>query len=187
MALHRTNGELFTERRSIDDAVFNSFEKSDHGSRVLRRGRKFGRITKHKLSRWIFLLTALLSILLTVYGLKMFFQGEDRDMCLFSSPGILYGYIQIVSHCPSCIREIQLHDFSLLVFIDNGFVTQLKWNPSSQQYHTVYKKNVTYKKILWYLMMERRLKKILWCLMMERCLKGSAESVRLVALILIYL
>ena len=83
MALHRTNGELFTERRNIVDAVFNSFEKSDHGSRVLRRGRKFGRITKHKLSRWIFLLTALLSILLTVYGLKMFFQGEDRDMYLF--------------------------------------------------------------------------------------------------------
>ncbi|KAH1053827.1 hypothetical protein GLYMA_08G300400v4 [Glycine max] len=76
MALHRTNGELFTERRNIVDAVFNSFEKSDHGSRVLRRGRRFGRITKHKLSRWIFLLTALLSILLTVYGLKMFFQAK---------------------------------------------------------------------------------------------------------------
>jgi len=77
MALYRTNGELLTERRGIIDAVFNSFGKSDHGSRGLRRGRRFGRITKHKLSRWIFLLTALISILLTVYGLKMFFQGED--------------------------------------------------------------------------------------------------------------
>ncbi|XP_027919566.1 uncharacterized protein LOC114178070 isoform X2 [Vigna unguiculata] len=76
MALYRTSGELLTERRSIIDAVFNSFEKSDHGSRGLRRGRRFGRITKHKLSRWIFLLTALISILLTVYGLKMFFQAK---------------------------------------------------------------------------------------------------------------
>lgn len=76
MALHRSNGESFTERRSFIDAVINSFGKSDHGSRVLRRGRRFGRITKHRLSRWIFLLTALLSILLTVYGLKMFIQAK---------------------------------------------------------------------------------------------------------------
>ncbi|BAT74526.1 probable hexosyltransferase MUCI70 [Vigna umbellata] len=76
MALYRTSGELLTERRGIIDAVFNSFEKSDHGSRGLRRGRRFGRITKHKLSRWMFLLTALISILLTVYGLKMFFQAK---------------------------------------------------------------------------------------------------------------
>ncbi|TKY58848.1 hypothetical protein E2542_SST15920 [Spatholobus suberectus] len=76
MALYRNNGELLTERRSIIDHVFNSFEKSDHGSRVSRRGRRFGRITKHRLSRWIFLLTALFSILLTVYGLKMFFQAK---------------------------------------------------------------------------------------------------------------
>jgi len=84
MALYRSNGELFTERKGIIDAVFNSFGKSDHGSRVLRRGRRFGRITKHKLSRWIFLLTAFLSILLSLYGLKMFFQGEVRDMSLSS-------------------------------------------------------------------------------------------------------
>ncbi|KAK7386973.1 hypothetical protein VNO78_27392 [Psophocarpus tetragonolobus] len=76
MALHRTNGELFIERRSIIDSVFNSFGKNDHASRVLRRGRRFSRITKHKLSRWIFILTALLSILLTFYGLKMFFQAK---------------------------------------------------------------------------------------------------------------
>ncbi|KAK8470753.1 hypothetical protein PHAVU_003G049500 [Phaseolus vulgaris] len=76
MALYRTNGELLTERRGIIDAVFSSFGKSDHGSRALRRSRRFGRITKHKLSRWIFLLTALISILLTLYGLKMFFQAK---------------------------------------------------------------------------------------------------------------
>ncbi|KAK7362281.1 hypothetical protein VNO77_04391 [Canavalia gladiata] len=84
MALLRNNGELFTERRGIIDAVFSSFGKSDHGSRVLRRGRRFGRITKHRLSHWIFLLTALLSILLTVYGLKMFFQAKMESR--FSIP-----------------------------------------------------------------------------------------------------
>ena len=76
MALYRNNGELFTERRGIIDAVVISLGKSDHGSRVLRRGRRFGRITKHRLSRWIVLVTALFSVYLTVYGLKMFFQGE---------------------------------------------------------------------------------------------------------------
>ncbi|KAL2344517.1 hypothetical protein Fmac_005802 [Flemingia macrophylla] len=76
MALHRINGELFSERRGIVDGVFNSFGKIDHGSRISRRGRRFGRITKLKLSRWIFLLTAILSILLTFFGLKMFYQAK---------------------------------------------------------------------------------------------------------------
>ncbi|RDY10342.1 hypothetical protein CR513_05151, partial [Mucuna pruriens] len=83
--LYRNNGELFSERRGIIDAVFNSFGKSDNGSRVFRRGRRFGRITKHRLSRWIFILTAFFSILLTVYGLKMFFQGEAKDMAKMES------------------------------------------------------------------------------------------------------
>lgn len=82
MALHRTNGELFSERRGIVDAVFNSFGKSDHGSRVLRRGRRFGRITKLKLSRWIFLLAAILSMLLTFFGLKMFYQAKMESKFL---------------------------------------------------------------------------------------------------------
>ncbi|XP_027346945.1 uncharacterized protein LOC113858472 isoform X2 [Abrus precatorius] len=84
MALYRNNGELFTERRGIIDAVFSSFRKSDHGSRVLRRGRRFGRITKQRLSRLIFLITAFLSISLTVYGLKMFFQAKMESR--FSNP-----------------------------------------------------------------------------------------------------
>lgn len=83
-ALYRNNGELFTERRGIIDAAFNFIGKSDHGSRLSRRGRRFGRITKHRLARWVFLLTALFSMYLTVYGLKMFFQGETRDMGLSS-------------------------------------------------------------------------------------------------------
>ncbi|KAL1327728.1 probable hexosyltransferase MUCI70 isoform X1 [Arachis hypogaea] len=72
MALYRNNGELLTERRGIIDAVVNSLGKSDHGSRILRRGRRLGRITKHRLSRWLLLLTALFSVYFTVCGLKMF-------------------------------------------------------------------------------------------------------------------
>jgi len=85
MALLRNYGELFPERRIIIDAAFNSFGKSDHGSKVSRRGRRFGRIiTKHRLLRWIFLLLTLFSIFLTIYGLKKFVQGEARDMGISS-------------------------------------------------------------------------------------------------------
>jgi hypothetical protein len=84
MALLRNNGELFPERRVIIDAALNSISKSDHGSKVSRRGRRFGRITKHRILRWIILLLALFSIFLTVYGLKKFLQGEARDMGLSS-------------------------------------------------------------------------------------------------------
>ncbi|XP_057419248.1 probable hexosyltransferase MUCI70 [Lotus japonicus] len=76
MALYRNNGELFTERRGVIDAVLSFLGTSDHGSRVLRRGRRFGRITKHRLSRWVFVLTTLFSICLTLYGLKMFYQAK---------------------------------------------------------------------------------------------------------------
>ncbi|KAK7251882.1 hypothetical protein RIF29_35472 [Crotalaria pallida] len=76
MAHYRNNSELFTERRGIIDAIFNSLGKDFNGSRVLRRGRRFGRITKQRLSRWVFFLTALVSVSLTVYGLKMFFQAK---------------------------------------------------------------------------------------------------------------
>ncbi|RYQ84116.1 hypothetical protein Ahy_B10g103036 [Arachis hypogaea] len=64
--------ELLTERRGIIDAVVNSLGKSDHGSRILRRGRRLGWITKHKLSRWLLLLTALFSVYFRVCDLKMF-------------------------------------------------------------------------------------------------------------------
>ncbi|KAL1365756.1 hypothetical protein AAHE18_03G311200 [Arachis hypogaea] len=76
MALYRNNGELLTERRGIIDAVVNSLGKSDHGSRILRRGRRLGRITKHKLSRWLLLLAALFSVYFTVCGLKMFIHAK---------------------------------------------------------------------------------------------------------------
>lgn len=90
MALLRNYGELFPERRIIIDAAFNSFGKSDHGSKVSRRGRRFGRIiTKHRLLRWIFLLLALFSIFLTIYGLKKFVQAKIESR--FSTPRDLPG------------------------------------------------------------------------------------------------
>lgn len=85
MALLRNNAELFPERRLIIDAALNSVAKSDHGSKIVRRGgRRFSRITKQRLLRWSFLLLALFSIFLTVYGLKKFLQGEARDTGLSS-------------------------------------------------------------------------------------------------------
>lgn len=84
MALYRNNGELFTERRGVTDTAFSSLGKSDHGTRVSRRGRRFGRIIKHRLKRSVFVPMALFSIFLTAYGLKMFFQGEAETWA-FSS------------------------------------------------------------------------------------------------------
>ncbi|XLR16760.1 hypothetical protein HN51_037735 [Arachis hypogaea] len=85
MALYRNNGELLTERRGIIDAVVNSLGKSDQGSRILRRGRRLGRITKHRLSRWLLLLTALFSFYFTVCGLKMFIHDGSITAKMGSS------------------------------------------------------------------------------------------------------
>ncbi|XP_058747513.1 probable hexosyltransferase MUCI70 [Vicia villosa] len=90
MALLRNNAELFPERRVIIDAALNSITKSDHGSKVLRRGSKrFSRITKQRLLRWIFLLLALFSIYVTVCGLKEFLQAKIESR--FSTPLDLEG------------------------------------------------------------------------------------------------
>lgn len=85
MAQYRNNGELFTERRSIIDVIWKSLGKGDHGSRVFRRGRRLGRFSKQRLSRWAFIIASMLSISLTVFGLKMFLQGEARGLI------VLYG------------------------------------------------------------------------------------------------
>ncbi|CAL5196900.1 unnamed protein product [Lathyrus oleraceus] len=89
MALLRNNAELFPERRLIIDAALNSVAKSDHGSKIVRRGRRFSRITKQRLLRWSFLLLALFSIFLTVYGLKKFLQAKIESR--FSTPVDLEG------------------------------------------------------------------------------------------------
>ncbi|KAK4261125.1 hypothetical protein QN277_004169 [Acacia crassicarpa] len=60
MAQYRNNGELF----------------SDHGYRAFRRNRRFGRFTKQRLSKSWLLLTALLSLSLTAFGLRMFFLAK---------------------------------------------------------------------------------------------------------------
>ncbi|KAI4328425.1 hypothetical protein L6164_020782 [Bauhinia variegata] len=75
MALYRNNGELFTERRGIIDGILKAVGKGDHGSRVVHRGRRFGRVTIHRLSQWFLLIVASFSIYMLVFGLKVFFQG----------------------------------------------------------------------------------------------------------------
>ncbi|KAI4314170.1 hypothetical protein L6164_027105 [Bauhinia variegata] len=76
MALYKNNSELFTERRGIIDAIFKAVGKGDHGSRVVRRGRRFGRVTIQRLLGWFLLLAGSILIYTSVFGLNMFFQGS---------------------------------------------------------------------------------------------------------------
>ncbi|KAJ7953797.1 Protein of unknown function (DUF616) [Quillaja saponaria] len=76
MALYRYNGELLPERRGIIGSLFKSLCKSEQGSRAVRRGRRFGRITKQRFCRWVFLVVAIFSIYLTVFGIRMFIHAK---------------------------------------------------------------------------------------------------------------
>lgn len=154
MALYRNNGELFTERRGVIDAVLSFLGTSDHGSRVLRRGRRFGRITKHRLSRWVFVLTTLFSICLTLYGLKMFYQGKARETRAFLPDIFVRFYTYSFLLWVMC-QKIRLAGFSL-VFLPL-ILLQLKWNLGSQ-FIMISKKNIISKKILLHLMLESHLK-----------------------------
>ncbi|XP_054808963.1 probable hexosyltransferase MUCI70 [Prosopis cineraria] len=76
MAQYKNNGEFFT----------------DHGFRVFRRGRRFGRFTKQRLSESLLLLIALLSLSLTAFGLRMFFLAkmDSQSPILDSKPPIFH-------------------------------------------------------------------------------------------------
>lgn len=78
MALYRHNGELLSEKRSGVGAFFKSFGRSDQGVRIVRRGRKLGRITRQRLSRGIFLILVSLLVYIVVFGQKMAFHGETK-------------------------------------------------------------------------------------------------------------
>jgi hypothetical protein len=76
MAFYRHSSELLPERRGVIGMIFGSLGGSEHGSRVVRRGRRFGRITKLRFSRWVFVLSLLFLIYLVVSALQMLFHGK---------------------------------------------------------------------------------------------------------------
>lgn len=86
MAFSRHSSELLPERRGVIGLIFKSLSPTQNGFRVVRRGRKFGRITKQRFSHWVFVLALLFLIYLVVSGLKMLFYGEIRS----SSPNFLF-------------------------------------------------------------------------------------------------
>ncbi|XP_015895068.2 probable hexosyltransferase MUCI70 [Ziziphus jujuba] len=78
MGLHRHSNELLPERRVIS---------GEHGSRVVRRGRRFGRVTRQKFSLWVFLLAALFLLYMVVFGLKLLFHGKLEGNVSVSQEG----------------------------------------------------------------------------------------------------
>lgn len=75
MAFFRHGSELLPERRDITGAVIRFHDRNEYGSRA-RRGRRFGRVIKRRLSFWMFLLALLFLIYLSIFGIKLPFHGE---------------------------------------------------------------------------------------------------------------
>ncbi|KAJ8760939.1 hypothetical protein K2173_021977 [Erythroxylum novogranatense] len=74
MSLYKHNGDLLLpERRGIIGVVVNSLGRTEHGSRLVRRGKKFGRISKPSLFIWILLFAALFLTSSALFGLKLLF------------------------------------------------------------------------------------------------------------------
>lgn len=76
MAFYRHSSDMLTERRGILGMIFKSLDQSEHGFRVVRRGRRLCRITRQRLSRWVFVLALLFLIYFVVSGVQMLFHGE---------------------------------------------------------------------------------------------------------------
>lgn len=76
MAFYRHGRDMLSEKRGIIGVIFKSLDQSEHGFRVVRRGRRFCRITRQRLLRWVFVLALLFLIFLVFSGIEMLFQGE---------------------------------------------------------------------------------------------------------------
>ncbi|XP_058096531.1 probable hexosyltransferase MUCI70 isoform X2 [Magnolia sinica] len=81
MALYRHNSESLPERRDFYGAVIRSCDRNENGLRF-RRGRKFGRVTKRRLSAWTFLLALMSLIYFSVFGMKLPFHGSHYRLGL---------------------------------------------------------------------------------------------------------
>lgn len=74
MGLFRHSNELLPERR---------VNTGEHGARVVRRGRRFSRITRQKFWCWVFLLATLFLLYILVFGLKVLFHGKIRELFIY--------------------------------------------------------------------------------------------------------
>ncbi|OVA13347.1 Protein of unknown function DUF616 [Macleaya cordata] len=72
MALYRHGNELLPERREITGSIVRHY---DYASRI-RRGKRFGRLSKRRLSFWMFLLALLFLIYLSVFDVKLQLHGK---------------------------------------------------------------------------------------------------------------
>lgn len=83
MALYKYNSDLLPEQRSIIGSVLSSLGQTRHGIRIVRRGRRIGRISKPKFSHCLILLAGISLISFTVFGLKMVSHGNmDSSLSL---------------------------------------------------------------------------------------------------------
>ncbi|PQM40610.1 uncharacterized protein Pyn_36123 [Prunus yedoensis var. nudiflora] len=57
--------------RGIIGALLKSFGPSEHGTRLVRKGRKLGRFVRHKFWLWVFLFAAIFLIYLLLFGLNV--------------------------------------------------------------------------------------------------------------------
>lgn len=73
MALFRHSAELLPERKDNVVIEFKSLNRNEHR---IRRGRKFGRITKQRFSVWLTVLAVLFLIYLIFFSIKMLFHGK---------------------------------------------------------------------------------------------------------------
>ncbi|KAG2702337.1 hypothetical protein I3760_06G084200 [Carya illinoinensis] len=85
MAFYRHSSDMLTERRGILGMIFKSLDQSEHGFRVVRRGRRLCRITRQRLSRWVFVLALLFLIYFVVSGVQMLFHDSPCEVGLVKS------------------------------------------------------------------------------------------------------
>nr|DAD34854.1 TPA_asm: hypothetical protein HUJ06_005494 [Nelumbo nucifera] len=76
--LSRRGSEPLPEGRERDTtgAVIRTHDRNDYGLRV-RRGRKYGRVTRQRLSFWTSLVALFFLMYLSVFGTNLPFHGEN--------------------------------------------------------------------------------------------------------------
>lgn len=84
MALYNTSSELLLpERRGIFTPDSKFVDQNDHGLRVIRRGKRFGKISRRGFFFWMLSFAVLMSICLAIVGFKLIFPGEFSTACFF--------------------------------------------------------------------------------------------------------
>jgi hypothetical protein len=86
MALYNTSSELLLpERRGNFTADFKYVDQNDHALRLIRRGRRFGRISRRGFFFWTLTAAVLLSVCLAIVAFRLFFPGEIEGISSFQT------------------------------------------------------------------------------------------------------